>query len=193
MAKRSRAAAMFAPLALVAMGCSFPLSNDDSTLHEVVFGYHARQPADGRTRRVAAGLDLRTSTLLGGLSLGLDDARILEVPHGGDGDAACDTGFVWPLGLRWRGAEGACRSLGWFAHTQPMPGGGDRAPSFVHQLGVGALVDWNDALQGISVGFSSGTVLRADPDGCGVFILEYRSRAPGHGRLREQKEEYGCD
>jgi hypothetical protein len=173
-------------------GCSVPLSGaKNPAFRELLFGYHSLDPEQARTRRVSAGVDLRAQERLRGITIGVSDLRILDVPSDAMRAVPCDVGVAWPLGIRWRASDGACESLGWFTHEQPAPGGADGAPNFTHQLGLGALVDWTDTSQGLSVGFSSATEIRVDPDSCGAFLLDYRSRFSRQGKLRSLGDKEG--
>jgi hypothetical protein len=162
-----------------------PLSGaQNPAFRELLFGYHSFDPERARTRRVSAGVDLRAQERLRGMTIGVSDLRILDVPSDATRAVPCDVGVAWPLGIRWRASDGACESLGWFTHEQPAPGGAEGAPSFTHQLGLGALIDWTDVSQGLSIGISSATEIRVDADSCGAFLLDYRSRFSRQGGLR---------
>jgi hypothetical protein len=158
-----------------------PLGLGPTAVHSVV-GYDAVDEAGGLQRTVVPLLDLCWGGPDGGLRVGWTDARLhLEAGPAAASPKAEGLRWVPPLGLRWRGADGIERRLGWFLARPRSP-----APEDVYALSgfqAGLELAWSAREQGLRLGFVAYTSTIVPCGRDGTWTFHYESRRPEAARL----------
>ena len=171
-------------ITLVASGCSLPLPGGGEHYHrEILFGYVSVNEDSKCYRRIVAGLDIRANLDWGGVLLGWSDLRALNLVRGGSSGTKGKSSaprFTLPFGIKYARGGRETR-IGWTIGNWPAS---DPDCAFIHHVsfGLGARIStWSS---GLNVGFDSHSIIYADPDLDGRYLLQYESRNPESGILK---------
>jgi hypothetical protein len=175
-----------------AIGCAMPVPwSCEGGPCELVVGFASKDAANGRYRRVVAGLDARRGWLTQGLTIGWSDLRLLHA-SGAPGTPAAHPEqpaqaglhMKLPFYLAWREQGGGENRLGIFLMGMPRLG-----RAFVHHVrgGVSVMAGRHDS--GFEAGLTSATHVAVpldEPDD-GLYWIRYRSRDFGSSTYQRQE------
>jgi hypothetical protein len=162
-------------LAALLASCSMPFPFLERG-GEVMLGYAAKNPEQGRYRRVVPGLDIRIDHYAG-VNLGWHDLRLLEPidpdPSASTRGRSSGLSFVFPLGIAWTDADDTYHALGFIYFSIPKALSNR---TFAHQIYAGLNIPLNHWTQGFALGIGSATYLSLDKESSGIYSIYYSSR-----------------
>ncbi len=159
--------------ALATSGCSLRLPGRD-----LAMGYAAERT--GAEQRVVGGLDLRIGGGWPGFNAGFGSTTISTPAPTGEissENTNSRSRYEPPLGWTWS-RSGVVHHAGWFHRASQSPTG---AVQFIAESKLGLGVGWHPAASSFDLGFGRQTLVIAQPDAHGTFLVDFTSRRPLDG------------